>query len=108
RGRDVLRLAAAAGREVAAARKDAIGARRQHRLELGARVPPAALDDARADAVARRGVRDEDDLAVLVRERVEPEREPLDVERQAILRLPHLEAQSRPSSPSMRSISSAV
>ena len=39
---------------------------------VGAQEPPALLDDPRADAVAGRGERDEDDAALVVRERVGP------------------------------------
>ena len=78
--RDVLPLAAAAGGEERAAGKDARRTRAQDRVDLGLQVAAMVRHDARHHPIARRGVGEEDDLPLVMRDRVEAEGKPLDVE----------------------------
>ncbi|MBS1107693.1 MAG: hypothetical protein H6Q91_3195 [Deltaproteobacteria bacterium] len=57
----VLPRATAAAAEDGAARRDAIGARREHRLDLAAREARVLLDDAHAQSIAGCGEWHEDD-----------------------------------------------
>ena len=82
---EILEAAAAALREVRARRLDARGAGPHDLGRERLRVRPLHLRDARADAVARQAVPDEDDEAVQPRDAVAAVRERLDVELELLI-----------------------